>query len=63
MQCPKGIAVTYTQVRITRAYRDKLATLANQERRSMARQLEVLIDQAIGQQSGIPNDVVEVEVD
>lgn len=39
--------MNYTQVRITKAYRDKLATLADQEHRSMARQLEVLIDQAI----------------
>lgn len=41
--------MAYTQVRIKPEYRDKLAVLALAEHRSMARQLEVLIDQATEQ--------------
>lgn len=43
----------YTQVRIKPEYRDKLSALAAHERRSMARQLEVLIDQALNQESQV----------
>jgi hypothetical protein len=42
--------MNYTQVRIKPEYRDKLAALAARERRSMTRQLEVLIDQALKQE-------------
>ena len=38
--------MSFTQVKIKIAYRDKLKTLALKENRSMSNMLEVLIDQA-----------------
>ena len=39
----------YTQVKIKTEYREKLAKLAEQQNRSMANTVEVLIDQALKQ--------------
>lgn len=44
--------MTYTQVRITIEYRDKLKALATRKHRSMASQLEVLVDQALENEIG-----------
>jgi hypothetical protein len=41
--------MTYTQVKIKQAYRDKLAKLAAAHNRSMANMIEVLIDRALKQ--------------
>ena len=38
--------MTYKQVRITEAYLDKLRSIANGQKRSMTKMLEVLIDEA-----------------
>ena len=40
--------MTHTQVRITAEQLDKLRALAERERRSMAAQLAILIDEAVG---------------
>jgi hypothetical protein len=42
--------VNYTQVRIKTEYLEKLKALAAKERRSMAGELEVLIDERIAMQ-------------
>lgn len=38
----------YTQIKIKKKYRDKLAKLAGTQHRSMANMVEVLIDKALG---------------
>ena len=43
--------MSFTQVKIKLAYRDKLKTLADKENRSMANMLEVLIDKELQEQN------------
>lgn len=42
--------MSFTQVKIKLAYRDKLKALADKENRSMANMLEVLIDKELQEQ-------------